>query len=139
MGQLERQETLIPDLEAMLAQEVSGVPATVPADVTVDATVPDVAAEGGPGATGVETADGSERIPFLDLFAGAGGLSIGPHAAGFEPVGAVEIMEDAANASNEPSVVAAVLTQVIASPVVGFSILVPTFAIARDPSRRASA
>jgi DNA (cytosine-5)-methyltransferase 1 len=59
-------------------------------------TVPDLAANGGPGATSVETADGCERIPLLDLFAGAGGLSIGLHAAGFEPVGAVEIMEDAA-------------------------------------------
>jgi DNA (cytosine-5)-methyltransferase 1 len=97
MGQHEHQETLIPDLEVMLAQEVlSGAPATVPTDVAVDATAPDVAAEGGPGATGVETADGSERISFLDLFAGAGGLSIGLQAAGFEPVGAVEIMEDAA-------------------------------------------
>jgi DNA (cytosine-5)-methyltransferase 1 len=59
-------------------------------------TVPDVAAEGGPGATTAETADGGERFPVLDLFAGAGGLSIGLHAAGFDPVGAVEIMEDAA-------------------------------------------
>jgi DNA (cytosine-5)-methyltransferase 1 len=97
MGQHEHQETLIPELEVMLAQEVlSGAPATVPTDVAVDATVPDVAAEGGTGAIGVEAADDSERIPFLDLFAGAGGLSIGLHAAGFEPVGAVEIMEDAA-------------------------------------------
>jgi len=32
----------------------------------------------------------------LDLFAGAGGLSIGLARAGFQPVGAVEVMEDAA-------------------------------------------
>lgn len=88
---------MIPELDEALAQEVlSGVPATVPAGVAVEATVPDVAAEGGPGATGVEIGDGIERISFLDLFAGAGGLSIGLHTAGFEPIGAVEIMEDAA-------------------------------------------
>jgi DNA (cytosine-5)-methyltransferase 1 len=88
---------LIPELEVTLAHEVlSGAPATVPTNLAVDATVPDVAAVGGPGATGVETGNGIERISFLDLFAGAGGLSIGLHAAGFEPVGAVEIMEDAA-------------------------------------------
>lgn len=81
----------------MLAHDLSSdASATVPANLAVDVTVPDLAAEGGPGATGVETADGGDRIPFLDLFAGAGGLSIGLHSAGFEPVGAVEIMEDAA-------------------------------------------
>jgi len=74
----------------------SDVPATVPADLAANVTVPDLAAKGGPGATSVETADSRERIPLLDLFAGAGGLSIGLQAAGFEPVGAVEIMEDAA-------------------------------------------
>jgi DNA (cytosine-5)-methyltransferase 1 len=74
----------------------SDAPATVPTGLAVDVTVPDRAAEGGTGATSVETADGDGGIPFLDLFAGAGGLSIGLHAAGFKPVGAVEIMEDAA-------------------------------------------
>lgn len=97
MGKNEQRGTLIPELEVTLAHEVlSGAPATVATDLAVDATVPDVAAEGGPGATGVETGDGIERISFLDLFAGAGGLSIGLHTAGFEPIGAVEIMEDAA-------------------------------------------
>jgi len=38
----------------------------------------------------------SAAIPFLDLFAGAGGLSIGLAEAGFLPVGAIEPMEDAA-------------------------------------------
>lgn len=38
----------------------------------------------------------AESVPVLDLFAGAGGLSIGLAAAGFQPVRAVEIMEDAA-------------------------------------------
>lgn len=38
----------------------------------------------------------SDSIPFLDLFAGAGGLSIGLVKAGFEPVGAIEIMDNAA-------------------------------------------
>jgi DNA (cytosine-5)-methyltransferase 1 len=48
------------------------------------------------------TARHSEAVPgagdfsFLDLFAGAGGLSLGLQAAGFEPVGAVEILDDAA-------------------------------------------
>jgi DNA (cytosine-5)-methyltransferase 1 len=65
--------------------------------VAVDVTVPDVAAEGGPGAIDADTVDGGERLPVLDLFAGAGGLSIGLRAAGLDPVGAVEIMEDAAN------------------------------------------
>ncbi|HEX5376474.1 MAG TPA: DNA (cytosine-5-)-methyltransferase [Solirubrobacterales bacterium] len=81
----------------MLARDVpSAVPATVPAGLAVDVTVPEVAAEGGPGAASAGTGGGGERIPVLDLFAGAGGLSIGLQAAGFDPVGAVEIMEDAA-------------------------------------------
>lgn len=41
-------------------------------------------------------AGGRRPIPMLDLFAGAGGLSIGLAEAGFMPVGAVEISEDAA-------------------------------------------
>jgi len=49
-----------------------------------------------PSASGAETAT-SSPIRFLDLFAGAGGLSIGLAAAGFEPAGAIEISEDAAN------------------------------------------
>jgi DNA (cytosine-5)-methyltransferase 1 len=65
----------------------SDAPATVLVGLAVDVTVPDVAAE---------VAEAGERIPVLDLFAGAGGLSIGLCAAGFDPVGAVETMEDAA-------------------------------------------
>lgn len=42
-----------------------------------------------------------EPIPFLDLFAGAGGLSIGLTEAGFEPVGAIEVLEDAARSYEE--------------------------------------
>jgi DNA (cytosine-5)-methyltransferase 1 len=38
-----------------------------------------------------------DRPPVLDLFAGAGGLSIGLSAAGFEPVGAMEFVADAAS------------------------------------------
>ncbi len=59
-------------------------------------TVPDLAAEGGHGASSADVADGDERFPVLDLFAGAGGLSIGLQESGFDPVGAVEVMEDAA-------------------------------------------
>jgi DNA (cytosine-5)-methyltransferase 1 len=43
----------------------------------------------------------SGSIPFLDLFAGAGGLSIGLVEAGFEPVGAIEIMDNAAKSYEE--------------------------------------
>lgn len=43
----------------------------------------------------------SDSIPFLDLFAGAGGLSIGLVEAGFEPVGAIEIMDNAAKSYEE--------------------------------------
>lgn len=72
-------------------------PATFAADLALDVTAPDVAAAGGvPGAASAQAADVGERVPVFDLFAGAGGLSIGLDAAGFDPVGAVEIMEDAA-------------------------------------------
>ncbi len=70
--------------------------ATVSSVLAVDLTAPDVAAEGGPSNAQPESHGDADRVPVLDLFAGAGGLSIGLHAAGFEPVGAVEIMEDAA-------------------------------------------
>lgn len=81
----------------MLARDVSSdALATVPAGLAVDATVSDVATEGCSGSNSAEAGGGGERIPVLDLFAGAGGLSMGLHMAGFDPVGAVEIMEDAA-------------------------------------------
>lgn len=38
----------------------------------------------------------SVSVPALDLFAGAGGLSIGMHAAGIEPLAAIEVVADAA-------------------------------------------
>jgi DNA (cytosine-5)-methyltransferase 1 len=37
------------------------------------------------------------RLPVVDLFSGAGGLSLGLAGAGFRPVGAVEVMADAAS------------------------------------------
>lgn len=46
--------------------------------------------------SGDSAQDRSDPIPFLDLFAGAGGLSIGLVEAGFEPAGAIEIMDNAA-------------------------------------------
>lgn len=54
-----------------------------------------------PGATGRAGGDRARsskppKIPMLDLFAGAGGLSTGLRQAGFEPVAAIELMPAAA-------------------------------------------
>ncbi|HEX8053390.1 MAG TPA: DNA cytosine methyltransferase [Thermoleophilaceae bacterium] len=57
---------------------------------------PDIAAEGGRDNATENGASGRPSIPMLDLFAGAGDLSIGLSREGFEPVGAVEVMDDAA-------------------------------------------
>ncbi len=77
-------------------EQASGRVATVPRVLALNATAPQVGAEGGAPTDEAPHAAAPDRIPVLDLFAGAGGLSIGLRDAGFEPVGAVEVMEDAA-------------------------------------------
>lgn len=80
-----------PDREA-----TSDAHATVPVALAVNLTAPDAVAEGGDANGRTKTDATFEQVPVLDLFAGAGGLSIGLATAGFEPIGAVEVLEDAA-------------------------------------------
>jgi DNA (cytosine-5)-methyltransferase 1 len=82
----------------------SGVARTValPVAVVRDADAPEMAAQGA-SLAGCQATGASEpsAIPTLDLFAGAGGLSLGLRGAGFEPIGAVELMPDAAKTYRE--------------------------------------
>jgi DNA (cytosine-5)-methyltransferase 1 len=79
----------------------SAAPATVDAELTAELTATDLAA-GGCSRIALADAGGDQPpIPMIDLFAGAGGLSLGLRRAGFNPVGAVEIMEDAARTYEE--------------------------------------
>jgi DNA (cytosine-5)-methyltransferase 1 len=72
-------------------------PVAVAPDANVDVITVGGAAVAGPQAS---DADDSSGIPTLDLFAGAGGLSLGLRAAGFTPIGAVEVVPDAAATYN---------------------------------------
>jgi hypothetical protein len=82
----------------------SGRARTVIAPVAVlrDAGAPETAAQGAsPNGHRATRASKPSAIPVLDLFAGAGGLSLGLRQAGFVPVGAVENMTDAAKTYSE--------------------------------------
>lgn len=88
-------------LEHYRAGELSGQHETVRLPVAVDTTAPDVTA-GGDRPSVEDDRDGhSSGIPIIDVFAGAGGLSIGLVRAGFTPVAAVETADDAARTYEE--------------------------------------
>lgn len=88
---------------------------TVSAPVAVlrDAGAPETAAQdASPNGQLAKRVSRSSAIPVLDLFAGAGGLSLGLKQAGFVPVAAVEVMPDAAKTYGEAHGVEVIQTRV---------------------------